>query len=292
MTDPGSERWAEKSSGRPVPRDVYARAIRSSLRQPSDVDWENLTTSHEIIPSLDDGAAYTRVCGYRLSDQVPATYAHVLAFPYALDLQTRLPYPVLGTIHVEQEFVVHRPMQWAELLHMTVRAADPRPHPRGQQYDLHAKFTADGADVVTSRGTYLRRDGTSGEKRDCARQGTAEDRPETTATWRLPANLGRRYARVSGDLNPIHLSRPSARAFGFRRPIAHGMWTLAAALAALDGRLPDAYTVRAEFKRPLSLPGAADLAMHENDEGWSFGVYEHAGARPHLLGDVRPLRSR
>ena len=33
-------------------------------------------------------ARYVRVCGYRLSDLLPPTYPHVLAFPLALDLLT------------------------------------------------------------------------------------------------------------------------------------------------------------------------------------------------------------
>lgn len=266
---------------------LYGRAISSSLRQPSDVDWDDLRVATDVTARLSDGSEYTRVCGYPLTDTVPATYAHVLAFPSALDLQTRLPYPVLGTIHLRQEFVVHRPMRWDEPLRLTMRAADPRPHPRGSQYDLHAVFTADGADVVTSRGTYLRRgEATTSEKRAAARR----DEPiEPTPTWRLPANLGRRYAAASGDWNPIHLSRLSARAFGFRRPIAHGMWTLAAALASVEGRLPDAYTAQAEFKRPLQLPGTADLAVRATDDGWQFDVYEHGRPRPHLIGSVQPF---
>ena len=58
--------------------------------------------------------------------------------------------------------------------------------------------------------------------------------------WRLAPDLGRRYAAVSGDFNPIHLSPATSRLFGFRRPIIHGMWTHARALAGL-GRVPDAY---------------------------------------------------
>lgn len=47
--------------------------------------------------------------------------------------------------------------------------------------------------------------------------------PDATQEWSLASDLGRRYARVSGDINPIHLHALSARAFGFRRAIAHGM---------------------------------------------------------------------
>jgi acyl dehydratase len=55
---------------------------------------------------------------------------------------------------------------------------------------------------------------------------------------RAPADIGRRYGLVSGDMNPIHLSAPSAKLFGFRQAIAHGLWTKARALAAMLPRQP------------------------------------------------------
>ena len=44
-------------------------------------------------------------------------------------------------------------------------------------------------------------------------------------------DTGRRYAAISGDYNPIHLSTISAKMFGFKTAIAHGMWTLACVIS-------------------------------------------------------------
>ena len=77
--------------------------------------------------------------------------------------------------------------------------------------------------------------------------------------WKLPGDLGRRYGSVSGDRNPIHLHALSARLFGFPQAIAHGMWTKARCLAALEP-LPDAYTVDVSFKRPILLPSRVTFA--------------------------------
>ena len=76
----------------------------------------------------------------------------------------------------------------------------------------------------------------------------------SAATWRIPDDAGRRYAKVSGDVNPIHLSGLTAKAFGFKRAIAHGMWVKARVLGALAGRLPDALSVDVGFRKPLFLP--------------------------------------
>ncbi|WP_226966011.1 MaoC family dehydratase [Tessaracoccus defluvii] len=103
--------------------------------------------------------------------------------------------------------------------------------------------------------------------------------------WRLPADLGRQYAKVSEDANPIHLSPVSAKLFGFPRAIAHGMWAHARAMAALGGRLPAAYTVGVQFAKPILLPGKVRFAAEETDEGWRFAVVNRE-LKPHLVGEI------
>ena len=109
------------------------------------------------------------------------------------------------------------------------------------------------------------------------------------ATWRVPDDAGRRYAKVSGDVNPIHLSGLSAKAFGFKRAIAHGMWVKARALAALSGRLPDALSVDVGFQKPLFLPSTVALSTAEAGGGWDFAVRNAINGSPHLVGTVRPV---
>jgi acyl dehydratase len=93
--------------------------------------------------------------------------------------------------------------------------------------------------------------------------------PPVTARWRVPGDLGRRYAAVSGDRNPIHLHGLTAKAFGFPRAIVHGMWTKARCLAAL--RLPDAFDVSVRFKKPVLLPSTVTFG----EAGDRFTVHGH-----------------
>ena len=51
----------------------------------------------------------------------------------------------------------------------------------------------------------------------------------------------------------------TAKAFGFPRAIAHGMWSKARCLAALEGQLPDAFTTEVAFKRPILLPAKVEF---------------------------------
>ncbi len=113
--------------------------------------------------------------------------------------------------------------------------------------------------------------------------------PPSATTWHLPGDLGRRYAAVSGDHNPIHLYGITAKAFGFPRQIAHGMWSKARCLAALDGRLPDAVTVEVAFKKPILLPGTVAFGSARSGEGYAFSLTNPRSGAPHLLGRATPL---
>jgi acyl dehydratase len=108
------------------------------------------------------------------------------------------------------------------------------------------------------------------------------------ATWKLPGDLGRRYAGVSGDYNPIHVHPLTARLFGFPSAIAHGMWTKARCLAALEPRLPGAFTVEVAFKRPIVLPAKVNFVEGQEGDETRFGVRGTREDVPHLDGVVRP----
>jgi acyl dehydratase len=231
-------------------------------------------------------AAYDRVCGYRLGDRLPPTYPHVLAFPLAMHLMSApaFPLPLAGIVHVANRVEVLRPLDAGERLDLTVRAADLRPHERGRQVDVRATASVD--DEVVWRGvtTYLRRE-KAGRHTQEPRDRPAP--PPVTAVWRVGREVGPCYAAVSGDRNPIHTSRLAARALGFPRTIAHGMWSKARCLAALEGRLPDRYAVDVAFKLPVLLPATVDFAATPTDgDGWSFALHGHGSGRPHLTGTV------
>ena len=93
---------------------------------------------------------------------------------------------------------------------------------------------------------------------------------------------------MSGDLNPIHMHPLSARLFGFPSAIAHGMWTKARCLAALEPRLPDAFTVEVAFKKPILLPGKVEFCEADRPapDAIDFGVRDPRKGSSHLDGQM------
>jgi acyl dehydratase len=205
-------------------------------------------------------AAYSRVCGFRLRDEVPVTYPHVLAFPLGLELMAdrEFPFSALGLVHIANRIEVVRPIDAGSRLDLRVWCADLGPHERGTQFALLTEASI-GSDVAwRERSTYLRREGRGGGGREWTP-------PPVEAVWEVPGDIGRRYARVSGDWNPIHLHRISARLFGQRGAIAHGMWTAARCLASLEGVLPGRVVVDVRFRSPVTVPGRVGFAWRDGE---------------------------
>jgi acyl dehydratase len=241
----------------------------------------------------DQLAGYARVCRFPLADTLPVTFPHVLAFPLQVALMTDRSFPLAlpGLVHVRNRIEVERPIGVGEALDVEVWAERFATHRSGATVDLCAAVSAGGAEVWRGRSTYLARGAHAPEGAPAADVDVvvgAVDR--MAAQWRVPDDAGRRYAKVSGDVNPIHLSGLTAKAFGFKRAIAHGMWVKARALAALSGRLPDALAVDVAFRKPLFLPSTVTLSTVEvPPNGWDVAVRNAASDTEHLVGAIRPL---
>ena len=273
----------------------YARALLRGRGEP----WESglLPEAETRLPDVlaDRGrlAAYARVCGFGALDRMPSTYPHVLAFPAALELMTRksFPLPPLGLLHVANRISVRRPLGVQERLELRVRAACLRPCPVGIAFDLVASAVDYSGEVAwESASTSVHRERPRPQSKGAASQGDGPQAFTLAAHWSVPANAGRRYAAVSGDRNPIHLHPLTARPFGFRAPIAHGMWTKARVLAVLEPNLPSAYDVEVAFRAPVPLPSAVRLraAPHatKDGNGIRFALTAADGGRVHLDGTV------
>jgi acyl dehydratase len=232
-------------------------------------------------------AAYVRVCGFGLRDTLPATYPHMLAFPLHLSLMTdpRFPFPAIGLVHIYNRITQHRPLRAAERFSLRVWAEPIQPHPRGRQVSLRTEARVGDELVWEEVSTNLRRGG--GDESAPAPDVPASEGLPAVATWKLPSDLGRRYAGVSGDYNPIHIHPLTARLFGFPSAIAHGMWTKARCLAALEPRLPGTLTVEVAFRRPIVLPARVNFVELREAGETRFGVRGTRKDVPHLDGVVR-----
>jgi acyl dehydratase len=274
---------------------LFARAGAGMIPGASRVPFVGLGARGKDIPPLtltlpavsvdrERLTAYNRVCGFSVSDTLPPTFPHILAFPLHLALMTdpSFPFPAIGLVHISNAITQHRPIDASETLAFKVWPTELEPHPRGKQFSVRTEATVNGEVVWEEVSTNLRRGGGSGGSSEGTPRGSDGEQLPTTATWRLPGDLGRRYGSVSGDMNPIHIHPLTARLFGFPSAIAHGMWTKARCLAAMENRLPRAFTVEVAFKRPILLPATVEFA----EQADRFAVRDAKKGTPHLEGSL------
>jgi acyl dehydratase len=226
----------------------------------------------------------------------------VLAFPLHMAVMADggFPFGAVGLVHIQNRIEQHRRIGIDEELTIRVRPTKLAPHPKGQTFSLLTEITVGDELVWESTSTMLRRGKPSASsatpephqvssppagKFDAVQEGELK----ANAEWKLSGGLGRSYASVSGDRNPIHMHSLTAKPLGFAGAIAHGMWTKARCLAALDSRLPDAFAVEVRFRKPILLPARVEFASATEGDEIAFSVRDAKRQTPHLDGRVTPL---
>ena len=254
-------------------RDIRGTSLpRRGLRCPVEVDAAHL-------------ARYRSLCGFRDTGQLPATYPHLLAFPLQMQLlgDPEFPFPTLGLVHLENRIRVVRPLTGSGPLSLSLEANNLLPHDKGAVFSVITRLE-DSLGLLWEADSRLLCRGVQLDGQVAERSEAANLPREQIARWRAGASIGRRYARVSGDWNPIHLSALSARLFGFPRAIAHGLWNKGKTLAALHDHLPAAgYSIEVRFQKPVLLPGDVRLMASRPA---ATGQFELLGtdAMPHMSG--------
>ncbi len=240
-----------------------------------------------------DIVPYAALCGFE-DGVVPITFPHMLAFPLHIRVMTReeFPYRIIGAIHLENSIRQHATLLAGDVLDIEAQPTRLLRHSQGQLIEVETTATRDGQPVWDSRSLYLFRAARSGLVGEPYVPPTLTDGSglDERGRWALPRSIGRRYARVSGDWNPIHLSRATARLFGLQKSIAHGMWMKARAVAAVTAPLRASHrvaSVTVAFRTPAFLPGAARLFAGAGATDSFFEVRDARTPRKLLRGSLR-----
>ena len=266
-------------------------ALRSSSKKNVAVDAMPAVTyvRPRVVVNGRHVASYAKVCGFTPAHGVPITYLFTQAFPLAMMLfgSKACPWPAMGIVHLSNRIEQMDRINAGDELRLELSTGALYAHDKGQVFMLHFKAFRGDALVWQNDMTALRMGvkNPRGPKYE-SQMGDAAVLSHQ-ADFFAAAGIGRRYGRVSGDINPIHLTALTAKLLGFRKAIAHGMWTKARALATL---MPREEVTKAEvvvdFKTPLFLPAKASLWSARHEQGATFEVRNAKGDKPHLRGRV------
>lgn len=253
-------------------------------------------------------ADYTNATGLRLGNDIPPTYFFVLSFPLVMDLLSRpdFPYPAMGAVHVTNVIEQSRTLKVDETFTIRSHGENLRPHRRGLLVDIVTEIFADGdtagEPVWRQTSTFLGMGAKFAKSADVGVTTRAEDsgkvlpKPELpefkpNARWRWTGSDVNAYVEASNDHNPIHTSNLGAKLFGFPARIAHGMYSAAAVLAPLEGKLPEALRYSVEFVKPVVIPAQVALWLIEEEDG-SYDIQLRGSSKPdklHLNAELTPL---
>ena len=207
-----------------------------------------------------DNKHYGKFCqevAWPASEHVHPLYLQMLSLPLQMRclLDKQSPFPLLGLIHCANKVEVFEHCDLSEPVECRVRFSDVRPHARGWEVDVLLDALQGGKCVYKAVSSYLVKvKAVHVAPRAAQSEHVSTDKSveaiqrELVSTLTASADTGRRYAAISGDYNPIHLSTVSAKAFGFKTAIAHGMWTLACVISQFVDNTADEANVEANGK--------------------------------------------
>lgn len=243
----------------------------------------------DVIADSRHLAAYRKVCQFADSPNLPITYPHMHAFPLhmSLILDSNFPFPAMGLVHVRNSITQYRPIGVREQLDIEASLGSLEKVDKGYEFSIITQVTTGGELVWEEESVNFFRWGKSTEQK----KPQPQVEPVTNAIdWQVPGDIGRRYGAVSGDRNPIHLYPLTAKLFGFKRQIAHGMWSKSRCLAELEKDFP-AYPLKVDvqFKLPMFTPAKVKFAAEKTAKGTDFRLLAADGVKPHLAGQLYSL---
>lgn len=256
---------------------------RNGQRPLSSTAWH----WHAPATDINHLARYQHSLGYD-PDVCPVPLCwHYLALQraqLALMLRPDFPFAIPGTVHLGQTLQALAPWDPSAgcEVHITAQA-EPEAANGAQTLVLRGTLHQHGVACVDSQSRYLVRRAPADATRPPRASSPRAPAEACIDQWDLPANTGRQYGLLSGDLNPIHLWPWSAKVLGQSQPLVHGMHSAArteAALARHHGQALRSLSI--QFMRPLLLPSHARLYLTQG--GFSlWGPDNRAAAGSYTL---------
>ncbi len=274
---------------------LYAKAALGAVplpgplsgRKPDLPDRRVVLDGFQVDP--DHLAAYCHATGLRFSDTLPLTYPFILSFPLMMELLVArdFPFTAVGSVHLGNVIERTREISVAEPLDFTAHIENLREHPKGLLIDAVTEIRVGRELVWRQVSTMLHQQRTSLSGGPKSEPPVEEVPPPPLRVQRVDQKMINRYAAASGDRNPIHVSGLGAKAMGFPKTIAHGMWSAANILSTIEGRVPEKTTYSVKFGKPIFLPSAVNIYAEQVGGGWDLSMLHPKKGYPYLNATLR-----
>ena len=240
---------------------------------------KNITVNHQqLLP-------FNTVCGLQ-ETQIGITYPYVLAGPTMLALvaEPSFPLPAAGLLHLRNRITQHHVLSIDQPYEIAVFTAESRFRPQGLEFDIMTELKSQDETLWSCKSTFLKkgkfdREDSASEDEDIFRK--LESEPFLSDKLNVPKDIGKIYARICKDYNPIHISNLAAKLFGYKRSIAHGMWTTAKVVSHLY-QATNIKHLDVSFKGPVFTGSTLYIKHCGND----VNIFCNDNPRPVILARV------
>lgn len=224
------------------------------------------------------------------SDSIHPCYLHMLGFRQHMQLMLadEFPFAMLGIVHLSNKIEQTRPISPSESGTLKSVFEEFERHSKGILGSIKTEFYSEDEVVWSSVSRFLMVDKRiKSNKKSRYQHHTLKDGYVENSQFECDHKMIRQYASVSGDFNPIHLHDLSAKLFGFKSAIAHGMWSKARCLSILQEDCQGASCCDISFNRALFLPAKVKLMVDDSDNNArQFMLVSQDERVVHLSGKV------
>jgi acyl dehydratase len=231
------------------------------------IDAHHVTTFNQIVDWQQQGILHPG-------------YLHTLAFPLQLKLMLHqsFPFSIIGLVHIHNKIEQSTALRIDDKVDICCKFGEMVKRDVGVFITINTEFYVGNICVLSAQHQYLKRESTQRKPSSTAIADNKGSNPIQNQIWSLPNALGRQYARCSGDYNPIHLHPLSAKLFGFKRHIIHGMWLKSRVISALsngqEAIFTSSFSCEVEFKKPLYLPNIVRFQKQKVEQGQKHQGFE------------------
>lgn len=257
--------------------------------------WQGVKTDSHALKH------YHQALNLDQTKHLPLLYPHVLAGGMHMQMLThrRFPIGLLGAVHLKNRITQVRPIKQDETMNIHSALGQWRVTEKGLEFDFSTQVVINAQVVWSETSTYFKR-GRFGKEQESNNTIELETLLETQSSkhWLIPKNRGKVYAKISGDYNPIHISKILAKLFGLKRDIAHGFGILAQALASDElihlSKNQASIELDTVFKGPLFLEEEAQVKVSKADpeldqKQRGFDIYCGNNAKPSICAHIHTL---
>ncbi|MDP2825120.1 MAG: MaoC/PaaZ C-terminal domain-containing protein [Sulfuritalea sp.] len=193
----------------------------------------------------------------------------------------KFPVPIWNVLQVRNRLVQHEPIAPDAALDFTVRTGERRVLEKGVEMDLLVGAEVNGRTVWEAVNTFYAR-GRFGAAEAEASASPSVAAPQA-AEWRMPAHGRWRYGRLSGDLNPLHLSNWYARRSGFARAFAHPQRAIGQCLGHLEAAQHVPMQLETWIKGPVFYGAKVSLRSEPRPAEQRFALHVDDDTRPAIV---------